>query len=921
MASISEIRAAGTEILLTPRPIYEPINAPESLQTKLARFGDNYDLSTGSHLFRFLIALCGEAGAGSIKRELLYPKLQNMLESTNFNDLDRLYGDPLALPRLSTEIYNIDPKSIAMTQAEWQDVLIKDSQYRYRCLVWMRAIMEGPTPRGMALAGEAASGIECDVIERYHYLENVSSDNPVIALDIGETTGLQEFIIIPRAVSISESDRRRIMRLVDRLRPVNTITSVTLLDDTRFQVAITDVNASSEYFNVNRYVTGRPDTSWPPVDLSQGYWVERGIEKEAPQFAFFTRQETATFLSIAQATASSEHVGAFDSDQSSLFGHLKGTDVNHVFDESFSFAKAFAPIQLTSPWLRTQPQAITLVNSFYPLGYFAENTITQLTADDPQNFWASLEKLAPETDSIVFDLATARPINFLDFEICQKPIDFIMEYSLDGIAWTEFEPNEQFQPVNGVHYLPSMDYPWYYTEHHFDLITARFVRVTFIRRTDAFPLSTSEAFKWSIELRNLRLAHIISSVDDFIVDTGSDILGNTYRTDLTVLPAINIIDNNGQTFWQSQPNPTPDSVESVYFDLRINSTPGTMQYLEEAQFVGGYDNRGMADMESYEQDGVVIDEIFIDPITFGPSMHIYYSNDDDPHYDEKLWTLVPRNYTLKKGFAALPQPIFSRFIKLEFSHLTPSPYHSLDYPVAPEVVYKRFPSWVQTHFNGIYEDQKIISGTFDNPFDRVSVDPLVFGFQIPEDRLHSSYGDVRTTAPTETQNEIRTFISNIISTTPTTTSTEVQQIQESKIQFFGSTMWQVDLLTQLDDTRAYSRYIGQTVSREDLINSEVAPVITPTPSVQSVTNLSSVRREKELPPMFFPRTCRHEYQVARATRPTKIAYFAAIRDVSFYRRNFAAQYDEPVYFESLDDTAHVEVNDLVRSDWRFVVTP
>src|SRR6476469_3895348 len=172
MATISEIRSAGTDILLTPRPIYEPINAPESLRNKLLRFGDNYDLSTGSHLFRFLIALCGEAGAGSIKRELLYPKLQNMLESTNFTDLDRLYGDPLALPRISSEIYNLDPKSVAMTQAEWQDVLIKDSQYRSRCLVWMRAIIEGPTPRGIALAAEAACGIECDVIERYQYLEN-----------------------------------------------------------------------------------------------------------------------------------------------------------------------------------------------------------------------------------------------------------------------------------------------------------------------------------------------------------------------------------------------------------------------------------------------------------------------------------------------------------------------------------------------------------------------------------------------------------------------------------------------------------------------------------------------------------------------------------------------------------------------------
>jgi hypothetical protein len=36
----------------------------------------------------------------------------------------------------------------------------------------MRAIIEGPTPRGIALAAEAACGIECDVYENYNYIDN-----------------------------------------------------------------------------------------------------------------------------------------------------------------------------------------------------------------------------------------------------------------------------------------------------------------------------------------------------------------------------------------------------------------------------------------------------------------------------------------------------------------------------------------------------------------------------------------------------------------------------------------------------------------------------------------------------------------------------------------------------------------------------
>jgi hypothetical protein len=1153
MASISEIRSTGTSILVAPRGIFEPLNGPESLVEKLGRFGDHYDLSTNSHLARFLVALCGDAGAGAIKRELLYPKLQSMLETTHFTDLDRLYGDPLALPRINTEIYFIDPKSMAMTDAQWQDVLIKDAQYRSRCLIWMRAILEGPTPRGMALAAEAATGIECDVFERYQYLENISSDRPQSATNVGQMMSPNEFVILPRSDTLTEGDKRRVMRLVDRLRPVNAIFSIQIFDNPRIAQDITDVAASSTYFHVQRFVTGRPDTDWPAIDLTLGYWIERGVEKEAPRFAFFDRQESATFLAIANAIASSEHVGRFNPQQAQLFVHLQSDDTNHVFDESYSFAKAFAPIQLTSPWVRTQSEPLTLVNSFYPLGYFAENTISQLTADDPRNFWASLEKLPPETDSITYDFSTPRPINFIDFEICQKPIDFTIEHSLDGVVWEEFiqrddagaeevlirnpiawddferantsggtigtstslhtwqlngtlasdiritggrinaptgvgtvnaslsdlgetinrasakisfvgttgtattttivispnalngaatswtsaifcsvwqngwsiqlcdagltlttlasgtfyggaipndgtiyewaitgdvsNPNRlilelprtdaassltsieifderlaerwgdnvvfrlnqadvnsfgRFEAVltetdelrggplpfagssqGSVDYMASLDYPWHYSENHFNIVKARYVRLTFFRRETPFPFLNSEVFPWSIELRNLRMAHLITEIDDFLSDTGSDILGNTYRTDVESLGAENVWDNNPATFWQSQPNPVQDAVEALYFDLRNTVTPGTMGFLDAHDYVSGYDDRSMEDMKLFHEDGVVVDEIFIDPITFGPSLHVYYSTDDEPHWDNKLWTPIPRNYTLKKGYIALPSPVFARFIKLEFSNLTPTPYNAIDYPVSPEMTYRKFPTWVRIHFDVIWDNTQISASTFETPYDRIQFDPLVFGFQTVDDRLNTAYQDVRQPAPQETEDEIRTFIATITSTSTTGAEDVVQQIQENEIQFFGTTMWRSNLLDLLDSSRALSRYVEQSFISDESISltAEVAPPALDAPDTQSVPDLTEVRLAKERPIMFFPRRCRHEYQIVRSTRPTKIAYFVAIRNVSFHRRDFTVQYDEPVYFESLSDNAHTTVNEFARVDWRQVVTP
>jgi hypothetical protein len=50
----------------TTRPVVEPLDAPEALMKKMERFPEEvYSKSRDSHLFRFLLALCGEAGAGA----------------------------------------------------------------------------------------------------------------------------------------------------------------------------------------------------------------------------------------------------------------------------------------------------------------------------------------------------------------------------------------------------------------------------------------------------------------------------------------------------------------------------------------------------------------------------------------------------------------------------------------------------------------------------------------------------------------------------------------------------------------------------------------------------------------------------------------------------------------------------------------
>jgi hypothetical protein len=350
MPSITDIRSSGTTLTIAQRPIEEPLAAPTPLGNHLRRFGDHYDISSNSNLYRFLLGLCGETGAGQIKKGMLYPKLQQLLESTHFTDLDRLYGDPLSLPRLNSEIYTVDPRKEALTQTQWQDVAIKDSQYRARCLIWMRAIIAGPTLEGIALAAEAATGVECTVFERYVYLDNQVSDVPIGIQNIGLTNSRQEFVIRPMTLSITEQDKRRISRLVDKLRPTDTIPTVQVGNRVRTQRTVRAVAATSERFILKRLVTGRSDIDWPTINLTEGEWVSVS-ETEAPTFAFMDTQESITYLSINNVTASSEHIGNFNPIQRQLFPHLDHDyDIYMVFDSANSFVPTIAPISISIPW-------------------------------------------------------------------------------------------------------------------------------------------------------------------------------------------------------------------------------------------------------------------------------------------------------------------------------------------------------------------------------------------------------------------------------------------------------------------------------------------------------------------------------------------------------------------------------------------
>ena len=121
---------------------------------------DIYDTSDNSHIVRLIDALC-DTGVGDYRKKNIVSMLRGCLATTQYNDLDALYGDTLGLPRLEEERYVFD--TTKMTSEQQAECKNKDAIYRKRIYKYLNAINIGQTNEGIKLAAEASSGRKCYV--------------------------------------------------------------------------------------------------------------------------------------------------------------------------------------------------------------------------------------------------------------------------------------------------------------------------------------------------------------------------------------------------------------------------------------------------------------------------------------------------------------------------------------------------------------------------------------------------------------------------------------------------------------------------------------------------------------------------------------------------------------------------------------
>ena len=258
----------------------------QTFDYKLRNFPEeSYNTSPDTRLYRFLYALLGEAGAGSLRKLQAITRLGAELYGTRFTDLDSLFGSFLRFDRLSGEMYSFDPFSQPLTTDEWDEVFRKDNQYRQRIKLFMQSLVRGGTNEGIAMAAEAACGHECQVLEVWR-----NSASLGLAGTTGRTNTPREFIVVPKTTTLDPERRRAIYRAIERLKPANTICTV---DENGLAfhsiISIRKVFSPTEYFEIRKYVTGVDVPPAPPE--ARYFWIKDGVEVEEPTYAHLKAQE------------------------------------------------------------------------------------------------------------------------------------------------------------------------------------------------------------------------------------------------------------------------------------------------------------------------------------------------------------------------------------------------------------------------------------------------------------------------------------------------------------------------------------------------------------------------------------------------------------------------------------------------------
>lgn len=516
----------------------EPLGGPIGPDRLLDSFPDPlYDKSPSSHFYRFLFAILGPAGVGGLVRNYFETRLKFLEYGIEYHNIERFYGDPFNFGRILEE--QTEPTDKSLLPDGWERIKAQDASYRSRALDFLAAARLGGSPQGVRMAAKSGLGHEVDVYERYRYIFDQNSDQPIGVKNWGRTCSTGEFTIVPRQeVSVSEIQRikfgatttdgeftlvfkghattalavdadavdvqtalrnlpvigsngvrvsggpiplpfdikftgnlayedvpeietRSTLRdvaeksvgvevetlaegvrpldeayripdrlahnmqdAVDRLKPVNSLPTINEAKGSTISREWQASESTSNYQEVVRFVTGRLNVNWPEVTESNDYWIEKGIEKPALRMA---DNDTSHYVHFHRPAS----VVAYSGDAISEPSYSTTAP-----DEANYFAKDRAPVYAVDANPDSRKLVGGKIQGLYPIRYSELSGTTPLTSGD--EYWESVERLGPTADVLEIDLGVDQVVNFVSFDVGQRPISVEIDYDAG---------NREFVPI------------------------------------------------------------------------------------------------------------------------------------------------------------------------------------------------------------------------------------------------------------------------------------------------------------------------------------------------------------------------------------------------------------------------------------------------------------------------------------------
>lgn len=307
----------------TVNPNNFPLMPPRSTEARLAHLDETvYRADPTTVIYKLIDALCGDAGAGDLKKQSFLNRLAQALENIYFSDLDYIFGGMGFLSRSDAESYPYDPMNDMLTSDQWDEVRIKDAWYRARVRDFFVAAGHGGTPEGIRMATIAGTSVDCDIYEVWRYMDNYGIPN---AIGRAPVSTRSEFVVAPHKTSLGNKERRLLRQMLTRIAPVDTIVTINTAGlAVHIPVTIKAAASDSSYFEVQKIVTGSPVLAeLPPpevlgLDLRPSeLWLLSGNPETAPYAAFNITQEYGYFYLIsggARSPVDSVLYGTLDAD-------------------------------------------------------------------------------------------------------------------------------------------------------------------------------------------------------------------------------------------------------------------------------------------------------------------------------------------------------------------------------------------------------------------------------------------------------------------------------------------------------------------------------------------------------------------------------------------------------------------------------